>query len=46
MTTKTKKTAKVSVRRAAALKAWDTRRAQAAKRSEAARKAWKTRRAK
>jgi hypothetical protein len=35
----------VSVRRQAALKAWETRRAQAKKRSDAARKAWKTRRA-
>lgn len=35
----------VSVRRQAALKAWETRRAQAKKRSDAARKAWQTRRA-
>jgi len=35
----------VSVRRQAALKAWETRRENAKKRSDAARKAWQTRRA-
>jgi len=35
----------VSVRRQAALKAWETRRDNAKKRSDAARKAWQTRRA-
>lgn len=36
----------ISVRRQAAIKAWETRRANAKKRSDAARKGWRTRRAK
>jgi hypothetical protein len=36
----------ISVRRQAAIKAWETRRAKAKRRSDAARRGWRTRRAK
>lgn len=39
-----KATTTANARRRAALKAWETRRAEARKRSEAAKKAWRTRR--